>query len=230
MFHAGRDMGALSADQLLENERTNCAPAAALAAAPRVARWRQHALPGCMYGTPRPMAVTARFARRLRRHALTGWWRCHASPGTPRRLPAARHAPCPGPCGSGVARATPQRRHVLHGGSLRGTTLCPAGSARLVWRRWHVSLGERGVAVRGVRSAATWPSEPGLPSKACHCRSAALGLPFALPGNACSCRRTRLCRLARRGAAPLSVQASRRHRARRGAAAGLRHCRTRGAV
>ena len=29
MFHAGRDTGALSADQLLENERTYCAPAAA---------------------------------------------------------------------------------------------------------------------------------------------------------------------------------------------------------
>ena len=46
----------------------------------RVARWRRHALPELfMDGTPRPTAAAARFARRLRRHNLTGWRRCHAS-------------------------------------------------------------------------------------------------------------------------------------------------------
>ena len=44
-----------------------------------------------MYGTPCLMAAAARFARRLRHHASTGWQRCPASP-TPRRVAAARLA------------------------------------------------------------------------------------------------------------------------------------------
>ena len=70
---------------------------AAFSAAPRVARWWRRAFPGCMDGTPRPTAAAAGTSWRLRRHALPGWQRCHASPNTPRRAAATRgHSPASG--------------------------------------------------------------------------------------------------------------------------------------
>ena len=86
----------LSTKQLLENEWTNFAHAAArhrsdgagasirLVAAARPVR--------VMDGTPRRTAAPARCARRLRRHTLTGWQGCRASPSTPRWVVAARLA------------------------------------------------------------------------------------------------------------------------------------------
>ena len=57
----------LSAGQLHDNEGTICDrrlhATAALAAAPRVARWRRHALRGCMDASRCPMAAAALFAR-----------------------------------------------------------------------------------------------------------------------------------------------------------------------
>ena len=114
MFHAGRDMGALSADQLLENERTNCAPAAARhcsvgggassrpVAAARLARvhvW--HASPHGGNGTlrtaasaPRPYWLVA--MPRLARHATP------AGGGTPCALPWAMRL-CPARLANNVA-------------------------------------------------------------------------------------------------------------------------------
>ena len=84
----------------------------AMAAAPRVALWRRHAVSECMDGTPRPTATPARFARRLRRHTLTGWRRCHVQPGTQRRVAAARLARQRTPRSELIAATIIQRRHI----------------------------------------------------------------------------------------------------------------------
>ena len=88
----------MSADQLLENERINCAPEAARhGSVGTVAWWQRHAS---------PQAAPACFARLLPvRHALPGWRRCHASPGTRQ---GRNGTPCPA-------------AHALHGGEATST-------------------------------------------------------------------------------------------------------------
>ena len=63
--------------------------------APRVDRWRRHALLGCKNGTLHPMTAAARIARQ---QVLTDWRRCQASPGGGGKpCPAARASDGAGP-------------------------------------------------------------------------------------------------------------------------------------